>query len=83
MPLSHPRMFAPAQNARPGAGEDHRADARVGVGSLHRVPHLGLERIAQGVEMLRVVAGDDEHAVSLLGEDVLVGHGTVSLLGLV
>ena len=60
------------------AGEDDGADGGVVVVGLDRLAHLGVHRLAEGVELVGVVEGDDADAASFFGEDLFVGHGGAS-----
>ena len=69
---------APAQNARPGAGHDDRANRIVGIGAIERVDHLGHHRAGERVQLFRTVHRDREYAVVDVVQDFLITHAILT-----
>ena len=57
------------------AGDDHAADALVGVEGGDRIAELADQRRVEGVQRLRPVERDERHAPAGLGDDGFEGHG--------
>ena len=79
--------LVPALDVRPGAealaraGQHDRADGRVVVIRLDRLAHLGVHRLAEGVQLVRVVQRDDADAAAFFGEYLFVWHGVPPFAG--
>ena len=57
------------------AGEQHAADAVVGLKGVDRLDQLADERAVERIELLRTVEPDDADPAFGLDDDVLIAHG--------